>query len=151
VVASRDFYSLKLCSIGVCAALAASDPLAGRKHISLKELKGRNFIGVDDDQVPGRNRWMMSLCRAAGFKPRFVVITDGITHVLSQVVSESAVTLLPEYFRDFAHPGVVFVPVSDAHARWDFIVLWQRGQVPAATRALLEAFSAVASSMRKRG
>lgn len=143
-MAARDFYSLKLCSLGVCAALSASDPLASRKSISLKELKSHDFIGIDEDQMPGRNRWMAALCRTAGFKPRFAVVTDGITHVLSQVGSESAVTLLPEYFRSFTHPGVVFVPVSDAKARWDFIVLWQRGQVPAATRALVEALAAVA-------
>ncbi len=145
--AAREFYSHKLCSLGVCAALSASDPLAARNNIAVRELKTRDFIGIDEDQMPGRNRWMTSLCRAAGFKPRFVVITDGITHVLSQVVSESAVTLLPEYFRDFKHPGVVFVPVSDAKARWDFILLWQRGKVPTTTRALVDALSRVGESI----
>ena len=146
-VAARDFYSRKLCSLGVVAALSASDPLAGRGNISLKDLKTRDFIGIDEDQMPGRNQWMTALCRNAGFKPRFAVVTDGITHVLSQVVSESAVTLLPEYFRTFTHPGVVFVPVSGAKARWDFIVLWQRGLVPPATRALVEALADAAQSM----
>lgn len=146
-VAAREFYSHKLCSLGVCAALSASDPLAARKNIAIRELKARDFIGNDEEQMPGRNRWMTSLCRAGGFKPRFAVITDGITHVLSEVVSEFAVTLLPEYFRDFKHPGVVFVPVSDAKARWDFIVLWQRGKVPATTRALVEALSNVGESI----
>ena len=146
-VAAREFYSHKLCSLGVCAALSTSDPFAGRKSITIKELKARDFIGIDEDQMPGRNRWMTSLCRAAGFKPRFAVVTDGITHVLSQVVSESAATLLPDYFRDFKHPGVVFVPVSDAKARWDFIVLWQRGKVPETTRALVGALKLVTSSI----
>lgn len=146
-VAARDFYSHKLCSLRVCVALSASDPLAVRKSIAIKELKERDFIGIDEEQMPGRNRWITSLCRSAGFKPRYAFVTDGITHVLSQIVSESAVTLLPEYFIDFKHPGVVFVPVSDAKARWDFIVLWQRGKVPAATRALVEALSWVSESL----
>jgi DNA-binding transcriptional LysR family regulator len=139
--AAKEFHSRKLCSLGVCAALSDSDPLARRKSIAIKELKSRGFIGIDEDQMPGRNRWMTALCRAAGFKPRFVVVTDGITHVLSQVVSESAVTLLPGYFRDFKHPGIAFVPVSDAKARWDFIVLCQRGNLPSTTRALVDALS----------
>jgi DNA-binding transcriptional LysR family regulator len=142
-VAAREFYSRKLCSLGVVAALSASDPLAGRKSLAIRELKNSGFVGVDDAEVPGRNRWMTSLCRAAGFKPRFVTVTDGITHVLGQVVAETGVTLLPAYFQTFAHPGVVFVPVSDAKARWDFLVLWQRGQVPPATRALVEALAEV--------
>jgi DNA-binding transcriptional LysR family regulator len=146
-VAARDFYSRKLCSLGVVAALSASDPLAGRRSISLKDLQTHDFIGVDEVEMPGRNRWMAAVCRTAGFKPRFAVVTDGITHVLSQVVSESAVTLLPDYFRTFTHPGAVFVPVSDVKARWDFIVIWQRGQVPPATRALVEALESVARSL----
>ena len=140
-VAEREFYSRKLGSLGVCAALSASDPFAGKKSIAIRELKGRDFIGIDEDQMPGRNRWMTSLCRSAGFKPRYAIKTDGITHVLSQIVSESAVSLMPGYFLDFNHPGVVFVPVFDAGASWDFIVLWQRGKVPATTRALVEALS----------
>ena len=137
-VAARDFHSLKLCSFGVCAALPAADPLAARPRIGIKDLTGRDFIGVDEDQVPGRNRWISSLCRAAGFKTRFLAVTDGISHVLSMVASESAVTLLPDYFLAETHPGIAFVPVEDPKARWDFIVLWQRGKVPASTRALVE-------------
>ncbi len=138
-VAAREFYSATLCSLGVCVAVADSDELAAQKKIALKELKGRSFIGIDEDQMPGRNQWMAALCKAAGYKPRFAVIVDGVTNVLSLVASENAVTLLPAFFREFKHPGVVFVPVPDTRAKWDFIVLWQRGKVPASTRALVNA------------
>lgn len=143
-VAARDFHSLKLCSLGVCAALPTTDPLAVRKNIGIAELTGRDFIGIDEDQMPGRNRWIAALCRTAGFKPRMVAVTDGISHVLSMVASESAVTLLPDYFQTTRHPGITFVPVSDPKARWDFIVLWQRGKVPAATRAFVDALKETA-------
>ena len=53
--------------------------------------------------------------------------------------------LLPAYFRSFSHPGVVFVPVSDDAAHWDFIVLWQKGAIPAAVRALVTAVKEVAA------
>lgn len=127
-MAANDFHSLKLCSLGVCAALSSADELASRKSITLKDLKGRDFVGINEEQMPGRNRWITSLCRAAGFKPRFIAITDGITHVLSTVGSESAVTLLPDYFMATTHPGITFVPVADTKARWDFILLGQRGK-----------------------
>jgi DNA-binding transcriptional LysR family regulator len=145
-VAARDFHSLRLRSLGVCAAVSASDDLASRKRIAVKDLTGRDFIGVDEEQMPGRNRWITALCRAAGFKPRFLAVTDGISHVLSMVASEAAVTLLPDYFLSYAHPGVVFVPVSDASAHWDFLVLWQRGKVSPGTRALVDALKESALS-----
>jgi hypothetical protein len=40
---------------------------------------------------------------------------------------------------------VVFVPVSDTSARWDFIVLWQKGATPPVTRALVAALKEVAA------
>lgn len=146
--AAREFHSVRLCSLHVCVALADDDALAARKSLALKELRGRDFIGVDEDQVPGRNRWVTTLCKAAGFKPRFAAVVDGISNVLSQVVSESAVTLLPGYFEKLQHPGVTFVPVSDDSARWDCIVLWQKGRASAATRALVDALKQVAATMR---
>ncbi len=143
-VAAQDFYSFKLCSLGVCAAISASDPLASRTQIAIKDLRRHDFIGVDEDQMPGRNRWITSLCRNVGFKPRFLAIPDGITHVLSMVASESAVTLLPDYFKTTTHPGIAFVPISDAKARWDFIVLWQRGKTPASITTLVNALKETA-------
>ncbi|MES2597662.1 MAG: LysR family transcriptional regulator [Verrucomicrobiota bacterium] len=146
-LAAKEFHSLKLCSLGVCVALADSDPLASKKSIKLRDLKGRDFIGVDEDQVPGRNRWAAALCKTAAFKPRFIVTVDGLTNVLSHVVSESAVTLLPAYFAKSSHPGITFVPVSDPKARWDFIVLWQRGHASLLTRELVNALKNVAAEL----
>ncbi len=144
-VAAREFHSMKLCSLGVCAALSAGDPLADKDGISIKELTGRDFIGLDEEQMPGRNRWISALCRKAGFKPRFIEIRDGITHVLSAVASESAVTLMPDYFMATNHPGIRFVRVSDTGATWDFIVLWQKGKVTPSTKAFLDALKCVST------
>jgi DNA-binding transcriptional LysR family regulator len=143
VVAAKEFHSAKLCSLGVCAALADSDRLAAKKSIALIDLKGRDFIGIDEVEMPGRNRWMTALCKTAGFKPRFIEIVDGLTNVLSYVVSESAVTLVPAYFAKSAHPGIVFVPISDTTAIWDFIILWQRGHASSASRALVAALKKI--------
>lgn len=150
-VAARDFHSLKLCSLGICAALSPNDPLASLQRIAIKDLTGRDFIGVDEDQMPGRNRWIAALCRTAGFKPRFLSTPDGITHVLSTVASESAVTLLPDYFQSTSHPGVVFVPISDTKAHWDFIVLWQKGKTTPSTTALVDALKETAIKLAGAG
>lgn len=138
-VAARDFHSMRLRSYGVCVALAAGDPLATRKKLALKDLKGRDLIGVDEHEMPGRNPWMMTLCRKAGFKPRLIGSVDGVTHLLSRIASESCLTLLPDYFLGSSHPGVVFKPVSDVHARWDFILLRQKGKLTPPMRAFVDA------------
>ncbi len=60
------------------------------------------------------------------------------------VASESAVTLLPGYFKTTTHPDIAFVPVSDSGARRDFMVLWQRGKTSASATALVEALKETA-------
>lgn len=138
-VAAREFHSAKIRALGVCAALSDQDPLARRRSVLIADLRGHDFIGLDEREVPGRNRWMTALGRTAGFRPRFVAMVDGIANVLSHVVAESAVTLLPDYSPRSRHPGVAFVPVSDPAARWDFIVLWQKGRTPEVTQMLVDA------------
>lgn len=102
-------------------------------------MKGRDFLGIDETETPGRNQWISSLCRSAGFKARLVASVDGVTHVLSRIASESFVTLLPAYFLGSTHPGVVFRPLVDTKAGWDFILLRQKGRMTPAMRALVEA------------
>jgi DNA-binding transcriptional LysR family regulator len=143
--AVQDFHSRKLCSVGVCAALAQSDPLAKKRRLALADLRDHPFIGIDEREMPGRNRWMTKLCRTAGFRPRFEHVIDGITHVLALVASESAVTLVPSYLNDFPHPDVKMIPLTDAHARWEFLLLWQRGKVSEGARALIDALTVSAA------
>ena len=143
-VGAGEYYSRKLCSLRVSAALSDSDPLAQRSRLSLKELRTHSFIGVDETESPGRNRWITAVCRAAGFKPRFAAVVDGISNILSWVASESAATLVPSYMSDFAHPGVKLVPLTDPEVHWDLLVLWQRGLTTSATSKLVEALAEAA-------
>lgn len=144
VAAAKDFYRRSLGSIGVCVALAASDPLARARRLSLAALREKRFVGVDEAHAPGRNRWMEALCRKAGFKPRWAGTRDGVHNVLSLVVAENAATLLPDYFRRTNHPGVVFRAITDPAARWEFIVLLQRGRPSPEALALVGALEKAA-------
>lgn len=135
---ANEFYTAKLGVRKVCVALAKGDTLTSRATVALKQLRDHAFIGVDEREVPGRNRWIRATCRAAGFRPRIVESIDGITHVLSAVAAEGGATLLPDYFLEHRHPGIAFRSIADRGAKWEFHVLWQRGKTPAATRAFLK-------------
>ena len=122
--------------------LPADHRLASRKEVRLAELHGERFIGTPDDQMPGRDRWITQLCRkAGGFKPKFVQEADSVTHLLSLITSEGAVALVPSYLRDLPAAGVKMIPISDAEARWDFLVVWQRGRTAGPLQTMIEALS----------
>jgi hypothetical protein len=62
--------------------------------------------------------------------------------LLSTVVTEGAVALLPDYSTKVRVPGVVFRPLRQPAATLQLHVVWQRGPLPAAVKAILTALPA---------
>jgi DNA-binding transcriptional LysR family regulator len=139
--ASSEFYTRKLATLPVVAAMPIDHPLAKRKKIQLKDLKDESFLSAPEDDVPGRDRWVVQLCRRAGFRPHFVSGGDSISEAFSMINSEGLIGLLPGYMKKNPASGVVCVELSDAKATWDFLIVWQRGKASVALRALLDALS----------
>lgn len=139
---SRDYYLRKLATLGVCVALPAEHRLAKRRQLKTADLAQETFIGAPEAHVPGRNRWLVQLCRRAGFRPRFVAEGDSIGESFSLVASEGAVLVLPDYFAETTPPGVKLVPLIDEAARWDLLLLWQRGRPTAVMKAMIELLTA---------
>ena len=138
---AREFFVKRLASLAVVVALAESHELAPRETLRLADLRRENFVGAHESDIPGHNRWIIQLCRRAGFRPRFIGDSDSLTHGLSTLVSENAVMLLPELATKLNAPGVVFRPLQDATAKWELLVAWQRGKASAPVKALLEALA----------
>lgn len=134
---ARDFYTLKLATLGVCVALSSDHPLASRRELHPADLKGEFFVGAPEAAVPGRNQWVARICRKGGFKPRFVVEADSIGEAFSFIASEGAVMLLPDYFASAPPSGTVLLPLIDDAAKWDLLLVWQRGKAPAVLKSMV--------------
>lgn len=139
---AREFFVRRLATFPVAAVVADSHALAGAASVRLVDLKGEHFVGANERDLPGHNAWIVNLCRRAGFRPRFVLDADSLTHGLATVVTEGAVSLLPSYTQRAAVPGVVFKPLRDSTAKWDLVAAWQRGKVSAPVRGMLAALPA---------
>lgn len=136
---SREFFVRRLAWLPLLVAMSETHPLAQAPQLRLADLKKESFIGAPEDDMPGHNRWIIQLCKRAGFRPRFLVNAESLTDSLATVVMEGAVSLLPEYTKRATVPGVVFRPLRDAGAKWDLIVAWQRGKVAGPVRTLIDA------------
>lgn len=133
-----DFYQRKAATLGICAVLPVDHVCAGLPSIDLCALANDRFIGVDESVVPGRNEWIRQLCGKAGFAPVFAAKTGDIAETFTRIAAEGAVALLPDYLSGPPPPGTNFVRISDRWARWQLIVLRQRGRGLAAARELVE-------------
>jgi len=135
---AEDFYQRCPVRLPVCVVLPIDHPLCGQEVFSLKKLIGESFVGVSDEAVPGRNRWITDLCVKAGFRPRFIAQTQTVTETFALVAGEGGVALLPDYLEGSAPPGVAFRRLSDRWARWGLFVLRQRGRGSPAARFLVD-------------
>ncbi len=136
---TTEFYVKTLAMLPLMAAMPEDHPLAGSKMIKLADLKKEVFVGAPDADVPGVNAWITGLCRRAGFRVRFVQNADSLTHALSVVVTEGAVSLLPGLTSGLRAPGVVFRSLQDTGAKYELMVAWPRGKTSAPVRTLIEA------------
>lgn len=143
-LASGEFYTRKLATLPVVAILPADHKLARRKAIPLSALQGEAFVGAPEEDMPGRDRWVVQLCRRAGFRPRFLQQGDSVSEMFTLVSGEGMVALGPAYLKTFPAAGVAMVPVSDEGATWDFLIVWQRGRTSDSLQALLQALGKTA-------
>lgn len=139
---ARDFYTKRIRSVDVVAVLPDDHRLAKRRSLSLADLRGELFVGKDPVEAPGCNEWMAQLCRRAGFRPRFVRHADSVSQMFSLVVSEGAVALMPDFAAERFAPSVRVLPIEDAAAKWDLLVVWQRGRLAPPVKVLIDALSA---------
>ena len=147
---AREFYVKRLVSLRVVVAMPQAHALANRDAVRLSELRGQVFVGARDEDLPGYNRWIVQLCRRARFRPNFVDDADSLTHALSLLVAENAVTLLPDLVSKTPAPGVTCRPLDERTARWDLQVAWQRGSMTPPVRALVDALTTNAAKSRPR-
>jgi DNA-binding transcriptional LysR family regulator len=140
---SSEFYTRKLATLPVVAVMPSDHPLASRKRVSLKELRNECFIGSPEQDLPGRDRWIIQLCRRAGFRPKFVEEADSVSNMFTLIGSESAVTLVPGYLKNLRVAGIAMVQLSDTNATWDFLIVWQRGRTAKSLQALLALLAAL--------
>ena len=134
----REFFVRRIATFPVLVALPEVHALAAEDKVALEDLRHEMFIGVNPDNIPGFNNWLIQLCRRGGFRPKIVENAESISHTLSLLVAENAVALLPALVERIQVPGVTFRPLRGTPAKWDLQVAWQRGKITEPVRELVK-------------
>lgn len=139
----REFFVRRIARFPVRVALPETHELAAGGEVALADLRKQMFVGVNPDDIPGFNNWLIQLCRHGGFRPKIVENAESIAQALSLLVAEDAVALLPALVERFQVPGVVFRPLRGTKATWDLQVAWQRGKITEPVRELVNLLTKV--------
>ena len=109
------------------AAVSATDRLASRKRVWLREFAGRKLVVQGSGPRPNFTDTILALCAQAGFHPEVSqTVGDSITAV-ALVAAGFGVSFVPRSASHLQLPGVVYIPLADVGAGIADLVCIYRG------------------------
>jgi DNA-binding transcriptional LysR family regulator len=124
-------------------ALPMNDPLARKDLVPVKELAPRFFIGMTESSYPGYRQWLVTACRAAGFRPKVLQDVALERTVIQTVAAGLGVALDPEQVKKLPHESVVFRPM-DVDVKTEACIAWKGDDLPPSLETFLEIVEQVA-------
>jgi DNA-binding transcriptional LysR family regulator len=95
--------------------VGAGDPLAGRKHIDLAEVRDRTFATLMD--ASWSHQELLKACARAGFTPKINVEVSDMIALLGVVRNGIAISIIAERIASHGLPDVVALTIDGVAAR----------------------------------
>ena len=107
----------------IVLAVHESHPLAGKKSVGIRDLKGERLISLPAQS--SLHSITVDLCRAHGFEPQIPIICDDPYFIRKYVFDGMGIALAPELswqgrFRD----NTVLIPVEDPPISVSSYLIW---------------------------
>lgn len=103
-----------------------SHRLAGKKEVSLQELKEESFIMFNKD-FELRNL-VITACRGAGFQPTIISETSQLDFIQELVAYNIGITLLPETTCLELKNDFKTIPVTNPVIEWNLALIWKKDE-----------------------
>lgn len=125
-------------------ALPSDHRLSGHEEIQLEELVDDDFVSLPDDQGSMLQSTMVSLCMAAGFRPRVTQVAPDSSTVLALVAAGAGVTITLSSVCPVQSVGIVYRPIRGAQTTTMVSALAWRADNPSPALARVLAISEIA-------
>lgn len=103
------------------ALLHESHPLAERDSITVADLREESFAIFNHNFI--LHRQILDACHAAGFRPKFALLTSQWDFMVEMVSKNHAVSILPKpVLEKQSHPHVRCIPLTDSMKYWDIVL-----------------------------
>jgi DNA-binding transcriptional LysR family regulator len=121
------------------AVVHPGSPLARRREVALRDLRGVPFVLYREDFA--LHAHILEACRRAGFAPKVAAESSQWDFMAAMVAADVGVALLPRTICRRLAPiaRVKVLPLVEPELRWDLALVWRRGRhLPPAARAFVE-------------
>ena len=107
------------------ALLHKSHPLAKEPSVTVSQLRDDSFAIFNQDFI--LHEQIVDACHAAGFRPKFALLSSQWDFMVELVSKNHAVSILPKPVLDkHPDPNVCCVPMSDSMKYWDIVLAWNK-------------------------
>lgn len=136
-VEESGFEELTVWREPLAIALPATHPLAANPEIPLRSLTHEPFILFPRPLAPGLYDHIISLCQQAEFSPNVVQEAVQMQTIISLVVAEIGVAIVPASLENLQRTGVVYRPLVEPTPQAAIALIWQKqGRSPTCDRFL---------------
>lgn len=119
-----DFNVKQLDVIPAFVLMAADNPFAKKRKISLEDLRESVWVVWDERIFPGRRHLLLDAAEKTGFVPCVAWDADGENSVAEQVLACGAVSYVPETFSK--REGLKLVPLKPAAIEFPVFLAWRK-------------------------
>lgn len=120
----------------IMAVLPGNHRTSGCPSVRLRDLKGEQWLWVDDEHAPGFRGYISQSCRLAGFAPEFGRSAATLEGLLALVAAGYGAALLPRFVAPAAQALVCTVP-TDCEPL-ELCAVWRREEPSQLLRNYLE-------------
>lgn len=107
------------------ALLHKSHPLAKEPSVTVSQLRDDSFAIFNQDFI--LHEQIVDACHAAGFRPKFALLSSQWDFMVELVSKNHVVSILPKPVLDkHPDPNVCCVPMSDSMKYWDIVLAWNK-------------------------
>ena len=111
----------------LCVVLPVNHPLTHLESVPFAALAQETWIATPRPLLPHITAAFQSLCRQAGFQPRFGQTASQAHTVVSLVAAQAGISIITRWAeRHIQQPGVVYRPLADVSSHIELHLLWRK-------------------------
>lgn len=125
-------------------AIYRAHPLAQKKTVSRKDLKGEKIIFMSPSSTGDSfgDAYYIGLYQKEGYQPDILMNTSDGETVLMMVAAEQAISIVPEYCIDrmIYADNLIFIPLEGDHEKEEILAMWRKEDMSPVLRNFIDHF-----------
>lgn len=123
-------------------AIYRTHPLAQRKKISRRDMKGEKIIFMSPSSTGDSfgDAYYIGLYQKEGYQPDILMNTSDGETVLMMVAAEQAISIVPEYCIDrmIYADNLLFIPLEGEHETEEIVAMWRNDSISPALQHFID-------------